>query len=198
MRKKYTIVLTPEERAELEALTRRGRCDARKLTRARALLLADAGDDGPSATDPRISEAVGLTTRAVEGLRKRAVEHGPEVAVHGLPRPPRQDPPKLDGEAEAALLKLACSKPPTGHARWSLRLLSRRLVELEIVESVSHETVRQRLKKTRSSLIFDRCGASPRSKTPSSLRRWSRCSKSTSGLTTRGSRSSAWTSSPSN
>jgi len=153
MAKRHVIELLPEERVELDGMCRRGKASARKLTRARALLLSDQSGDGPAWTDAAISEAVGLTTRAIEMLRKRAVEEGPLAAVQGKKAPPRLEARTFDGEKEARLIALACSKPPEGRQRWSLRLLADRLVELNVLESVSHETVRQVMKKKRSQAV---------------------------------------------
>jgi len=100
-----------------------------------------------------IAEALGITSRAIEMLRKRAVEEGPLGAVEGKKRPPRLEARKFDGETEAKLIALACSKPPEGHRRWSLRLLAETLVELNIFESVSHEAVRRVMEKKRSQAV---------------------------------------------
>jgi len=148
MAKRYVIEWLTEEREELEALVRRGKAAARKLTRARALLLSDAGAGGPGWVDAAIAEALGITTRCIEMLRKRAVEAGPLVAIERKPQVRPSVPPKFDGEKEARLVALACSAPPAGHRRWSLRLLADKLVELDVFESVSHERVRQVMKKT--------------------------------------------------
>jgi len=150
MAKRHVIELQPEERAELESMWRRGKASARKLKRARALLLSDQSQDGPAWTDAAIAEALDITTRAIEMLRKRAVEEGPLAAVEGKKHPPQPERRKFDGEKEAKLIALACSTPPEGYQRWSLRLLADRLVELKIFESVSHETVRQVMEKKRS------------------------------------------------
>ena len=146
-KKKYVLKLTAEERAELEAVVRKGKAAAWKIQRSHALLKCDQGPAGPGWGDERIGEAYGCTTRSLENWRKHAVEEGP---LSLLERKPRSDKgcTKLDGEQEAKLVKLACSKPPQGSARWTLRLLAARLVELEIVDSISHETVRCAMKKT--------------------------------------------------
>jgi hypothetical protein len=148
MAKYHMIELLADERGALKELVRRGKAAARKLTRARVLLLSDQGQAGPGWTDADIAEALGITTRCIEMLRKRAVQEGP---LEVLDRKPRVRPPvpgKFDGESEATLIALACGEPPAGHLRWSLRLLAGRLVELNVFESVSHETVRQVMKKT--------------------------------------------------
>jgi Homeodomain-like domain len=147
MAKKYVLKLTLEERAELEQLVKKGKTAAWKVQRAQALLKFDQGLDGPGWKDRDIADAYGCTTRSLESWRKQAVEQGPLSLLERKPRvnPPR--PPKFDGEKEARLTLLACSKPPKGCARWTLRLLADRLVELEIFDSISYETVRRVLKK---------------------------------------------------
>ena len=141
-KKKYIVKLTPDEREELETLISSGKSSARKLTRARILLKADEGW-----IDKAISEALDVGTATVERVRKRFVETGLEAINRRKPR--RQYERKIDGNAEAYLIALACSAPPKGRKRWTLRLLADKLVTLEEVdiESVSHETVRQVLKK---------------------------------------------------
>jgi hypothetical protein len=147
--KRYVVALTPAEREPLEALVRSGRRSARAVTRARILLLADQGEGGPGKEDRRIAEALGCGQRTVERIRERFVTRGLDAALtHKAPaRPPRE--PVLDGAAEARLIALACSTTPDGHKAWTLRMLADTLVELEVVESISHETVRRCLKKTR-------------------------------------------------
>ena len=148
MAKRYRVTLEACEREELEALLARGKADARRLTHARILLKADEGEGGPGWPDSRIAEAVECGTATVERVRKRFVEEGLELALSPYRTPRREYRPKLDGEQEARLITLACSAPPEGRARWTLRLLADVLVDLEVVDSVSHETVRQTLKKT--------------------------------------------------
>ena len=147
--KKYVLKLTAEERAELQQLVRKGRVAGWKVQRAHALLQCDQGPGGPAWTDEHIAEAYGVTTRSLESWRKQAVERGPLSLLERKPRIRPAVTPKLDGEKQARLTALACSKAPDGQARWSLRLLAARLVELEVVESISYETVRRALKKTR-------------------------------------------------
>jgi len=153
MAKRHIIELLPEEREELEALVRRGKAAARKLTRARALLLSDQGEGGPGWIDADIGEALGISTRCVEMLRKRAVEQGPLAAIERKPQARPSVARKFDGEAEAKLIALACGEPPGGRKRWSLRLLADRLVELEVFESVSHEAVRRVMEKKRAQAV---------------------------------------------
>lgn len=148
MAKRYRVTLEALEREELAALLRRGKADARRLTHARILLKADEAEGGPGWSDSQIAEAVECGTATVERVRKRFVEEGLELALSPYRTPRREYRPKLDGAQEARLITLACSAPPEGHARWTLRLLADVLVELEVVDSISHETVRQTLKKT--------------------------------------------------
>jgi hypothetical protein len=146
MAKKYILKLTTEERAELGRLVRKGNVAGWKVQRAQALLKFDQGPEGPAWTDTRVAEAFNVTARSLESWRKRAVLDGPMALLERKPRA-ASAVPKLGGENEARLTALACSQPPRGLARWSLRLLAERLVELEVVGSVSHETVRRSLKK---------------------------------------------------
>jgi transposase len=111
------------------------------------LLKCDQGPDGPGWSDERIAESYGCSKRCVENWRKQAVESGPLSLLERKVRLTPPIAPKLDGEKEAQLVALACSQAPEGHARWTLRLLAGRLVELEVVDSISHETVRRTLKK---------------------------------------------------
>lgn len=146
--KKYIVDLTSEEREDLEALISSGVAPARKLTRARILLKADEGW-----TDKAISEALDVGTATVERVRKRFVEWGGIKAIERR-KPRRQYERKLDGDGEARLIALACSEPPEGRTRWTLKLLAAKLVTLEAVDidSISYETVRRVLKKTGLSL----------------------------------------------
>jgi transposase len=148
MAKLYRVTLTQPERDELQQMISRGKGDARKLAHARVLLQADESDDGgPRRTDEQVAEALNLSTRTVERVRQRFVEQGLEAAL--IPaRTSRVYQRKLDGRQEAKLIALACSKPPAGKKRWTMRLLADEAVEMEITDSLSHETVRQTLKKT--------------------------------------------------
>jgi transposase len=149
--KKYKVTLTAEERNSLQGLIAAKGTAAKKALHARILLKADAGPDGPAWTDARIAEAFEVDVSTVERLRQRFVEQGPDAAL-GRKRQDRPSRPRtLDGKAEARLIALACSEPPAGRVRWTLRLLADQLVELEIVETVCTETVRRTLKKTNSS-----------------------------------------------
>jgi transposase len=146
--KRYVVRLEAEERDQLHRLVSVGKGAARKLTHARMLLQADQSDAGPGWTDARVAEGLGVTSRSVERIRKRFVEEGLASALSRKKqcRPSRER--LLDGVKEAKLIAVCCSKPPAGRRRWTLRLLSDRLVELNVVESISYETVRQTLKKT--------------------------------------------------
>ena len=146
MEKKYIVRLTDEERATLRDVVERLKGSSQKVRRAQVLLKADA--DGPGWTDKQIAEAFGCRTKTVENIRQRLVLEGFEVALEGKrpATPPRQ--PVFDGEQEAKVIALRLGPPPKGFANWSLRLLAEKVVELEIVEAVSHETVRRTLKKT--------------------------------------------------
>jgi len=121
---------------------------ARKLTHARVLLQADQSTDGPGWTDERIGEALGVTPRTIEQIRRRFVEEGLEASLEPKKRPCPPVERMLDGAKEAKLVAVCCSKPPEGRRRWTLRLLADRLVELNIVDSICYETVRRTLKKT--------------------------------------------------
>ena len=149
MEKRYPVRLPAAERALLGDLIAAGTAPARTLTHARVLLKADQGPDGPGWTDARIADALETSPETVARVRRRWAEGGLADALHRRPTGPR--PRRLDGAAEARLVALACSAPPTGNARWSLRLLADRLVELEVVAGVAPNTVRAALKKTASS-----------------------------------------------
>ena len=158
MKKRYVVTLTDEERRSLRTLASTGKGAARKLTHARVLLKADASPGGPNWTDAAISEGVDVGTATVERVRQLLrgsghgfVEEGLEAAL--VPsKPDRIYERKLDGDGEAHLIALACSESPEGRSRWTLELLADRMVALGHVESLSYQTVRRVLKKTRSSL----------------------------------------------
>ena len=149
--KKYIVRLNEEERSQLHELIRKGKAAAYKIRHAHILLKADA--DGPNWTDEEIAEALGCHVKGIPAIREHFVMQGLGAAVgrKALKNPPREK--ILDGQTEAHLIALSCGKPPEGFGRWSLRLLADKMVELEIVEDISHETVRQGLKKTKSSPI---------------------------------------------
>ncbi len=158
-RRKYIVNLTEEERGQLHKLVTSGRSAARTLTRARILLKTDGGDD-----DQTIARALDVGVATIERVRQRCVEEGVEAAITSR-RPKRDYQRKLDGRQEAHLIALACTEPPEGRARWSLRLLADRMVQLEYVDSVSHETVRGTLEKTNSNPGGARSGSSRRKPT---------------------------------
>ena len=157
--KKYRITLTAAERDELEQLLARGKADVRKLKHAQVLLKADQAEGGPAWTDERIVAALQVGVATVQRLRQRFVEEGLQAALSPYRVDQRLYQRKLDGEQEAKLIALACSTPPVVHGRWTLRLLAKRMptpglaplgprmVELQHVATLSHETVRQTLKK---------------------------------------------------
>ena len=151
MKKKYLVTLTADEREQLNAMITAGTASAKKLAHARVLLKADQGENGPAWVDEVIAEAVEVSTDTVARIRQRFVEQGLEAALVRK----KQDRPSrervLDGSAEARLLAVACSDPPDGRAAWTLTMLADKLVELEVVERVSRESVRRVLKKTLSS-----------------------------------------------
>ena len=151
--KKYLVTLTAAERDQLNAMISAGKASAKRLAHARILLKADQSDAGPAWPDEAIADAVEVSTDTVARVRQRFVEQGLEAALIRK----RQDKPSreriVDGAAEATLIAVACSDPPDGRAAWTLTMLADKLVELEVVETVSRETVRRVLKKTRSSRI---------------------------------------------
>ena len=151
MKKKYRVILSDTERDHLKRLIASGTAPARKLTHARILLKADESPEGPAWVDDEVAEAVETSQPTVSRVRKQYFEEGLEAALNRR-SPNREYHRKLDGHQEARLIALACSEPPKGQARWSLRLLAERMVELEVVEDLSYQTVRRTLKKTNLSL----------------------------------------------
>ena len=149
--KKYRVKLSAEEQQELRGLVSRGRAAAYKQTHARILLLCDEAQEGGAMRDAEIAQVLKVGSATVERVRRRCVEEGLESAL-GRKEQLNRRPKKLDGQGEACLIAQACSEPPEGRARWTLRLLADRLVECEIVDRICAETVRQTLKKTNSSL----------------------------------------------
>jgi len=152
MAPRYRVTLTKEEREELEAISSKGKRAARTVLLARALLLLDAGEFGPKWVVANVAEAIGVTPRSLEHLKKRFVEEGLSVAIERKKRvkPPREI--QFGGEFEAHLLALACSEAPAGKSRWTIRLLAEKMVELEIVPTVSPMTICNTLKKMNLSL----------------------------------------------
>jgi transposase len=145
MEKKYVVRLTDAERKILSKLVKQGRVSAQKVRRAQVLIKADA--DGPNWTDAEIADAFDCSTKTVENIRERLVTQGFEITLNGTPKR-RVRGKILDGEQEAKIIALRLGQPPKGFSNWTLRLLAEQAVSLEIVESVSHETLRQTLKKT--------------------------------------------------
>ena len=151
MEKRYRVTLTEDERQELQSMVSAGKAAARKLVRARILLLADQADGGPAKADPEVADALGCGRATIDRVRKQFVEEGMEATLNPKPTT-RIYERRLDGKAEAHLVAMACGAPPKGRARWTLRLLADQMVGLGYVESVCHEAVRQTLKKMNLSL----------------------------------------------
>ena len=146
MNKKFIVRLSDEERAVCQEVLKKLKGSSQKVRRAQVLLKADA--DGPGWTDSRIAEAFNCRVQTIENLRKRLVTEGFEAALERKKRTEPPTPPKLDGEGEAKLIAMRLGKPPAGYGHWTLQLLADELVALEVVDSISHETVRTVLKKT--------------------------------------------------
>jgi hypothetical protein len=171
LKDKYVVSLHPEQRQTLERMTRTGTHAARALAHARILLMADAGPGGLAEPDEAIGEAVGVHPRTVARVRGLFATSGLEAALSRRPPTGRQYR-KLDGEQEARLVALACSAPPEGQARWTMRLLADKLVELEVVESIDPSTVCRTLQKTTSSPGSSSSGSSRRVAAGRSSPRW--------------------------
>lgn len=150
--KKYIVQLSAEERETLSKLTTSGKSPARMFTRARILSKADQGEEGPRWSDEKISEALDVTVQTIERVRKQLVEEGFDAVLSRRAYIQKVSRKKIDGDVEAHLIALSCCEPPQGRARWTLRLLADKVVELGYVESISHEAIRQTLKKTKLSL----------------------------------------------
>ena len=148
MPKKYRVELTQTQREQLETLTSSGTIKVRKYKRARVLLLTDEAHKEGRKSDEEIKERVNISLPTIQRIRRRFAEEGLEAALNERPRPGK--PKTFSGEQRAQITALACSEPPEGYARWSLRLLADKLVELELVDSISHVTVQEVLKKTNS------------------------------------------------
>jgi transposase len=146
-RTKYAVVLSDEQRAQLRTLVGHGVAPARRLAHARILLKADQGEGGAAWSDAAIAGALEVHPATVARVRQQFVVEGLEAAL-ARRAPRREYPRKLDGEKEARLVAVACGTPPSGYERWSLRLLADELVRLDVVDTVSHETVRQTLQQT--------------------------------------------------
>jgi len=165
MKPRYRVTLTEQERQELEAMTKTTKTNAKQFLYARSLLLCDAGSQGPAWAVADTAQAMGVTPRTIEHLKKRFVEEGLAAA---LERKQREKPPRevtFDGAFEARLIALACSKTPEGRRRWTVRLLAEKAIELNLAPSVSHMTVQHILKKTNLSLTSESTGKSHRRRT---------------------------------
>jgi transposase len=156
MKKKYIVRLSDEERQQLSEIIKKGKSAAHKIRHANMLLKAD--EDGPSWTDEIIAKAFSVHVTTVKNVRERLVETGLEAALDRRKQdhPSRQT--KLDGATEARLIALRCGEAPEGYARWTLRLLADHAVQMNIVDAISYETIRQVLKKTRCARTLKRCG----------------------------------------
>jgi hypothetical protein len=148
--KKYIVRLSNSERKTLTKLVSSGRGPARMFTRARILLKADQGNDGLAWSDEKISEALDVTVQTIERVRKQLVKEGFDAVLSRREYIQKVSRKKIDGDVEAHLIALSCGEPPEGRVRWTLRLLADSIVELGYISSISHEAVRQTLKKTRS------------------------------------------------
>jgi transposase len=146
MKKKYIVRLSGQERETCTEVVKKLKGTSQKVRRAQMLLKADI--EGPGWSDPKIAEAFGCRIQTIENLRKRLITQGFERALDGKKRETPPNPPRLDGQGEAKLIAMRLGKPPAGYGRWTLHLLADELVALEVVDSISHETVRQTLKKT--------------------------------------------------
>jgi transposase len=163
--KKYVVRLSEDERKQLNEMIRKGKSSAQRLMKARILLKADVSDAGEGWSDSRIVEALDTSATTVYRARQQLVEEGFEAVLSRKQRAKPSVPPIFDGEKEAKLIALACSEPPKGRARWSLRLLENKVVELDIVDRASDSTIWRVLKKTRSSPISRNSGSSRRKRT---------------------------------
>jgi len=172
MQKKYVVRLTDAEREILNGLVKKRRVSAQKVLRARVLLKADA--DGPNWIDTEIGNAFDCRTKTVENIRERFVTEGFEITLDGKPKS-RVRGKVLDGDQEAKIIAMRLGPPPKGFANWTLRLLAEQAVALEIVESVSHETLRGTLKKTILRRRRSSIGSFRRKPMPSLPRAWRKC-----------------------
>jgi hypothetical protein len=182
--KKYVVRLSGEERERLETLIRKGKSPARRVLKARILLKADVSEAGKGWSDNRIIEALETSPSMVYRVRKQLVEEGFEAVLSRKPRAMPAVARIFDGEKEAKLIALACSTPPKGRARWTLRLLENKVVELGIVDRASDSTIGRALKKTLFSPIAASTGSSRRRPTAHSWPLWKTCWPSTRGHAT--------------
>ena len=165
---KYRVTLTGEERIELKTISSKGKHRSQKVLNALIFLACDEGSFQPKkSVNEDIATVLGVSMRKIDRLKSRFVEEGLEIALNGT-KGQRVYARKADGDLEAHVVALSCNPPPEGHVRWSLRLLADKVVELEYIESISHETIRQVLKKTNSSLGKRSDGSSRRKRMPSS------------------------------
>ena len=146
--KKYIVKLSKNERETLKKIITSGRGPARMFTRARILMKVDQGQHGPSWGDEKISDALDVTVQTIERIRKQLVEEGFDAVLSRRQYTQKVSRKKIDGDVEAHSIALSCSEPPEGFARWTFRLLANKIVELGYVENISHEAIRQTLKKT--------------------------------------------------
>jgi len=165
MSKAARVKLSPEDRASLEKVVKEQKAGSRKINRAKALLLLDRSE-GQSNTGKAVAEELGLSTSTVSQIARRYVDGGLKAAMEEKPRPGRRV--KITGEGEAQLIALACQKPEAGQAKWTMRMLAGRLVEMELVDSISHVAVMNRLKKIRSNPGKSKAGVSHPKRMPSS------------------------------
>jgi transposase len=173
-RPKRQVTLSPEARERLEAITRNGFSSAKKILHARILLLADQDHPNGRYRDVQIAQALGVHKNTVATVRRIFVQSGEQTALQRKPRATPPVPPKLDGNAEAALVAICCSEPPAGRTHWTMQLLADELVSRKIVVSISDEAVRRRLKKTGCSPGKSSVSASPRKTPPGLSRPWNR------------------------
>lgn len=175
----YPVQLSAPQREDLETITSSGRASARKIRRARVLLLSDHGRLGGRLSRTQVAQTLDLHVNSVDRIRKRFFEEGEAPALNRRPRLTPPTPPKLDGAGEAHLVAICCSAPPSGRIYWTLQLLADELIKRRIVTHICAETVRQTLKKTNCSLGASSAGVSPNATAPASWRRWKTSSMST-------------------
>jgi len=164
--KKYHVKLDGDERAHLRKLSRRRNAAAVKVQRAKAILAMDCSEGAPALSDSKVAQISGLSVRSLQRLRERVCEVGPLGALERKPRLTPPVEPKVTGEVEASMVKIACSEVPADASRWTMQMIADRLIELEIIESISSETVRTTLKKTTLNPGSSNAGASRRTKIP--------------------------------
>lgn len=151
--KKNSIELTQEQRAQLEEVISKGSAKARKIQHAQVLLKIDSGKNGPNWSDQQVKEAFNVSPTTIWRIRQRFLERGMDDAMNRRPQPERPEKRKITGKQEAELIALSCTEAPAGHSRWSIRLLTKRVIELNIVEEIGRETIRLVLKKRTQTLV---------------------------------------------